>query len=78
MKHCSCVHVFVPTTGVLMIRKLYDNTIGNVTNTGATSDGDYEDGEDVSSFVPVVLILFISYVYFCQILWLLHSVYVQC
>jgi len=61
----------------MMIRKLYD-TIGNVTNTGATSDGDYEDGEDVSSFVPVVLILFISYVYFCQILWLLHSVYVQC
>ena len=51
MKHCSCVHVFVPTTGVLMIRKLYDNTIGNVTNTGTTSDDDYDDGEDVLSLL---------------------------
>ena len=34
-----------------MIRKLYNNTIGNVTNTGTTSDDDNDDGEDVLSLL---------------------------
>ena len=38
----------------MMIRKLYDNTVGHVTNTGATSDVDYDNGEDVSSLVECI------------------------